>query len=522
MADVIKKNTKTLSLKNPTSSSLTKIIKDKLDVDINNIKGSDIPRLFKQGLKFKGILGKRIIDGISSFIKKNPNTKKQYEKFLPDSLKKSIKKDKKIVKTPTNITPKKIKKIDISNIMKNPRTGRGQNLPTKINRNKNTGTNITKRVIEGEVLQSIKKPKNVGNVNRGQTIDGKFQNITPKTNRIGNIRTPNLNVKGIRPKAVVDALDDFPKFKPKEAPANEIKKVKPPKDFTPKVKKPKTAKVIKKELPKLKSNDYTGRFIDKKGDVAYDSFSDFIAHMTGKPKKRKMPKKTARIIGTGDKLKRKDADKKGAGKGVKFKAFKSGTKDKTISQKELDTNAKYKASKAYQSKNMKKVGLMDLIKNPIKSIKKGASDTTKIRKRAKQVASGDPIAEKKYGTGKRTGDIMSYMYPEGVLKFKPDGSVEKPLKSYKRNIKSKNKSGFEVTKKSAGKTVGLKDLPPKSKSPGIHKLPAKAKMNMGFKPMFGGGFISSLYDKPEKTKKHKGNSTSARQIKGYGKARRKA
>ena len=237
MADVIKKNTKTLSLKNPTSTSLTKIIKDKLDVDINNIKGSDIPRLFKQGLKFKGILGKRIIDGISSFIKKNPNTKKQYEKFLPDSLKKSIKKDKKIVKTPTNITPKKIKKIDISNIMKNPRTGRGQNLPTKINKNKNTGTNITKRVIEGEVLQGIKKPKNVGNVNRGQTIDGKFQNITPKTNRIGNIRTPNLNVKGIRPKAVVDALDDFPKFKPKEAPAKEIKKVKPPKDFTPKVKK---------------------------------------------------------------------------------------------------------------------------------------------------------------------------------------------------------------------------------------------------------------------------------------------
>jgi len=171
----------------------------------------------------------------------------------------------------------------------------------------------------------------------------------------------------------------------------------PPKDFTPKIKTPKTPKVIKKELPKVKSDDYTGRFIDKKGDVAYDSFSDFMAHMTGKPKKRKMPKKTARIIGTGDKLKRKDADKKGAGKGVKFKAFKSGTKDKTI---------------------------------------------------------------------------------------------------------------------------GLKPLPPKSESPGIHKLPAKAKMNMGFKPMFGGGFISSLYDKPEKTEKHKGNTTSARQVKGYGKAKR--
>ena len=52
--------------------------------------------------------------------------------------------------------------------------------------------------------------------------------------------------------------------------------------------------------------------------------------MFGTPKKRAMPKKSARIIGTGNKLKRKDADTKGAGKGVKFKAFKSGTKDKTI------------------------------------------------------------------------------------------------------------------------------------------------------------------------------------------------
>ena len=43
---------------------------------------------------------------------------------------------------------------------------------------------------------------------------------------------------------------------------------------------------------------------------------------------------------------------------------------------------------------------------------------------------------------------------------------------------------------------------------------------MGFKPMFGGGFISSLYDKPEKIEKYKGNTTSARQVKGYGKAKR--
>jgi hypothetical protein len=225
---------------------------------------------------------------------------------------------------------------------------------------------------------------------------------------------------------------------------------KPKKDFSPKIKTPKTPKVIKKELPKVKSNDYTGRFIDKKGNVAYDSASDFFAHMFGTPKKRKMPKKTARIIGTGDKLKRKDADKKGAGKGVKFKAFKSGTKDKTI--------GKPKSLKSVMNKKIKD-------------------------------------AEKKDSTF-------------GMLKT----SVDYP-KLFNRS---------QITKKSAGKTVGLKNLPPKAENPGIHMLPAKAKMNMGFKPMFGGGLIASFYDKPEKTEKYKGNTTSARQVKGYGKAKKKA
>ena len=80
----------------------------------------------------------------------------------------------------------------------------------------------------------------------------------------------------------------------------------------------------------------------------------------------------------------------------------------------------------------------------------------------------------------------------------------------------------KVKKLSVGDKVGLKDLPPKSINPGIHKLPAKAKMNMGFKPMFGGGLIASFYDKPAKTEKYKGNTTSARQVKGYGKAKKKA
>lgn len=88
-----------------------------------------------------------------------------------------------------------------------------------------------------------------------------------------------------------------------------------------------------------------------------------------------------------------------------------------------------------------------------------------------------------------------------------------------------SKENFAKVKKySSGtkdKTVGLKDLPSKSENPGIHKLPPKVKMNMGFKPMFGGGLVSSFYDKPEKVEKYKGNTSVARQVKGYGKAQKK-
>ena len=452
MGEVIKNKSKTLSLKNPPVGSLTKIIKEKLDIDINNIKGSDIPKLFKKGLKFKGILGKRVVDGISSFIKKNPNTKKQYEKFLPESLKKGIKKDKKIS---TNTIPKKIKKIDISNIMKNPRTGRGQNLPTRVtDKNKNTGTNLTKRVLEGEVIQGIKKPQSNPKVNN-QTIDGKFQNISPKSNQIGNQN--KLNISGLKRKGFLSVDKDFP-FKKKDAIGEEkIKKVKPPKDFNPKIKTPKTSKVIKKELPKVKSNDYTGRFIDKKGDVAYDSPSDFLAHMFGTPKKRAMPKKTARILGgTGNKLKRKEADTKGAGKGVKFKAFKSGTKDKTIGK-----------PKSY------KKALMETYKN--KSDIYGRINT--------------PIGQK----SKRKRTMIEKIFGGG------------PNENWNRKINEAKKAG----KKEAGYRM-WKEYP---------ELMERAKKETTVKKS-GGGLIAGLYDKPEKTEKYKGNSTSARQVKGYGKARK--
>ena len=90
--------------------------------------------------------------------------------------------------------------------------------------------------------------------------------------------------------------------------------------------------------------------------------------------------------------------------------------------------------------------------------------------------------------------------------------------AYKAAVKG-TQGNLKVAKKSTG--GDLKSLPPKSENPGIHKLPAKAKMNMGFKPMFGAGLVSSFYDKPEKSEKHKGNMSVARQVKGYGKAKKK-
>ena len=436
MADVVKKTTKTLTLKNPSSSSLSKIIKEKLDIDVNNLKGSDIPKLFKKGLRFKGLLGKKVIDSIGNYLKKNPSTKKQYEKFLPDNLKKIVK-DKKIIKDKkkvnklpvTTINKQKDKKINIGEILKNKK--QNKNLITNSTKqNKNTGTNITKRVIEGEVIQGIKKPKNVGNV-KTQTIDGKFKNITSKTNRIGSGQN-KINTQGIKRRQFLAVDKDFP-FKKKDAIGEDkIKKIKPPKDdFTPKIKKPYSPKVKKEELPKIKTPKKKIRSnIVQKGGKPTSSYDAQFTY---------------------DQLKKRGLKPKGfmsPENYAKVKKLKEGTKDKTI--------GKPKSLKSVMNKKIKD-------------------------------------AEKKDSTF-------------GMLKT----SVDYP-KLFDR-----------VTKKSAGKTVGLKDLPPKSESPGIHKLPAKAKINMGFKPMFGGGLIASFYDKPEKTEKYKGNTTSARQVKGYGKAKKKA
>ena len=111
-------------------------------------------------------------------------------------------------------------------------------------------------------------------------------------------------------------------------------------------------------------------------------------------------------------------------------------------QKKLNKAAKYRASVAYQNKNAPKSKGMDYLKDLPGTLSKDMAQVKKIRKNATRVAAGDPIAEKKYGTGKRTGTNM-----DKYVKPSTDGSVE--YRSKTTNI-TKNKP---VIKKNIGKML---------------------------------------------------------------------
>ncbi len=224
---------------------------------------------------------------------KKPISKKEYEKTLPDTLKKKT--------TGKEIVPVKKNKPTGTAIIKKP------------------SSNITKK--PGTSLVVSDKSRSLVNIPKGSAGKQTSKNILNKQKQ-SFLKRNKGKIAGVA--GVLSTVPYLIDTKDSKVSAKENKKVTPPKDFSPKIKKTPTPSVKREDLPKTKSDDYTGRFIDKEGNVAYDSFSDFLAHMTGKPKKRAMPKKTARIIGTGNKLKRKEADTKGAGKGVKFKAFSGG------------------------------------------------------------------------------------------------------------------------------------------------------------------------------------------------------
>ena len=148
----------------------------------------------------------------------------------------------------------------------------------------------------------------------------------------------------------------------------------------------------------------------------------------------------------------------------KITTMKSGGK---TTQKKLDKAAKYRASVAYQTKNAPKSKGMDYLKDPSGTLSKDMAQVKKIRRQASNVAAGDPIAEKKYGTGKRTGtNLDKYLEP------RTDGSVEFRSKTTK----------FTKKKADGG---SLKSVPADNK--GLGKLPQPVRNKMGY--MKKGGVV---------------------------------
>ena len=96
-------------------------------------------------------------------------------------------------------------------------------------------------------------------------------------------------------------------IKPKKSVAKPIEKKK-----EPVIKKPNKSPISKVKKEKLKkigpAKDYTGKFVNKKGEVAYDSIGDFFSNITGTAKKRVRPENRKRI----------QAETKGATKGIGF------------------------------------------------------------------------------------------------------------------------------------------------------------------------------------------------------------
>jgi len=128
-------------------------------------------------------------------------------------------------------------------------------------------------------------------------------------NRPNNKISSNKGNKQLANRAVVSTgVSEL--IKPKKSVANTIEKKIVKKD--PVITKPNKSPITKVKKEKLKNmgptKDYTGKFVNEKGEVAYDSVGDFFKNITGTAKKRARPENRKRI----------QADTKGATKGVGF------------------------------------------------------------------------------------------------------------------------------------------------------------------------------------------------------------
>jgi len=132
----------------------------------------------------------------------------------------------------------------------------------------------------------------------------------PNTSNVSNKPKSDIKTTGVNTRVAVPVLSSLIG---KQALAINKNKIEKKEDKKPikenKIKKSTTSKVKKETLKKMgPTKDYTGKFVNKKGEVAYDSIGDFFSNITGKAKKRARPENRKRI----------QADTKGATKGIGF------------------------------------------------------------------------------------------------------------------------------------------------------------------------------------------------------------
>ena len=283
--------------------------------------GKTIDDAYKKYVKGGGKKTKKVFSAEELSKKKQLEKAKQNRQIKQQKSKKTevVKKGKKVYDKPIGPQPKpKSVKVYDKPIGPQPKPKNVSSKQNQINKAKQNRQNRQKKTVA-----------------KGKTVYNKPAGPFPKVYKkpAGPTPKPRSFLKRNKGKiaGVAGVLSTVPYLidtKDSKVGAKENKKVTPSKSIGPdtsKITKPSsTVKVKKQTLPQTKANDYTGKYLDKEGNVAYESFSDFIAHMSGKPKKRAMPEKTKRIIGEGKKLKRITAETKGAGKGVKYKAFSGG------------------------------------------------------------------------------------------------------------------------------------------------------------------------------------------------------
>ena len=132
----------------------------------------------------------------------------------------------------------------------------------------------------------------------------------PNTSNVSNKPKSDIKTTGVNTRVAVPVLSSLIGKQALAINKNKIEKKEDKKPIKENKIKKSTTPIVKKETSKKMgpTKDYTGKFVNKKGEVAYDSIGDFFSNITGKAKKRARPENRKRI----------QADTKGATKGIGF------------------------------------------------------------------------------------------------------------------------------------------------------------------------------------------------------------